>query len=43
VQVAGSNITNSDASTNTSSYQFIESQLPLRPRVVTLLMSYKFQ
>ena len=43
VQVAGSNITNSDASTNTSSYQFIESELPLRPRVVTLLMSYKFQ
>ncbi len=41
-QVTGSNITNSDASTNTSSYQFIESQVPLRPRVVMLQFGYKF-
>ena len=34
VQVTGSNITNSDASTLTSSAQFIESQVPLRPRVL---------
>jgi iron complex outermembrane receptor protein len=42
VQVTGSNITNSDASTMTSSAQFIESQVPLRPRVVMLQMGYKF-
>ncbi len=42
VQVQGSNLTNSDASTNTSSGQFIESQVPLRPRVLTLGFGYKF-
>jgi outer membrane receptor protein involved in Fe transport len=41
-QVSGSNITNSDASTLTSSAQFLESEVPLRPRVVTFQFSYKF-
>jgi outer membrane receptor protein involved in Fe transport len=42
VQATGSNITNVGASTNTSSAQFIESAVPLRPRVVTLQVGYKF-
>jgi outer membrane receptor protein involved in Fe transport len=42
VQVTGSNLTNSNASTNTSSAQFIESQVPLRPRVIMGQFSYKF-
>jgi iron complex outermembrane recepter protein len=42
VQVTGSNITNSDASTFTSSAQYLEEQVPLRPRVVTLQFGYKF-
>jgi outer membrane receptor protein involved in Fe transport len=41
-QVTGSNITNVDASTLTSSAQFIESQVPIRPRVVMLQFGYKF-
>ena len=41
-QITGQNITNLYASTNTSSYQFIESQVPLRPRVVMLQFGYKF-
>jgi outer membrane receptor protein involved in Fe transport len=41
-QVTGNNLTNSDASTYTASNQFIESKTPLRPRVVTFLMGYKF-
>lgn len=42
VQVTGSNLSNSNASTNTSSAQFIESQVPLRPRVITAQVGYKF-
>jgi iron complex outermembrane recepter protein len=42
VQGMGSNLFNSRASTNTTSGQFIESQVPLRPRVLTLLFSMKF-
>ena len=42
VQVTGSNITNSDASTFTSSAQFIESEVPLRPRVLMVQIGYKF-
>jgi outer membrane receptor protein involved in Fe transport len=42
VQGMGSNLFNSHASTNTTSGQFIESQVPLRPRVLTLLFSMKF-
>jgi len=41
-QVTGSNITDSNASTLTSSAQFIESQVPVRPRVVMLQIGYKF-
>jgi iron complex outermembrane recepter protein len=41
-QITGSNITNSDASTNTTSAQFIKSEFPLRPRVLTLQFGYKF-
>jgi outer membrane receptor protein involved in Fe transport len=41
-QITGSNLSNSNASTNTSSGQFIESEVPLRPRVLTLQIGYKF-
>ena len=41
-QITGSNLTNSDASTNTSSGQFIKTVVPLRPRVLTLQFGYKF-
>jgi iron complex outermembrane receptor protein len=41
-QITGVNITNSDASTNISSAQFIQSQYPIRPRVLTLSFGYKF-
>jgi iron complex outermembrane receptor protein len=41
-QFSGSNITNVDASTNTNSYQFVKSETPLRPRVLTLGFGYKF-
>jgi hypothetical protein len=40
--VTGSNLTNSDASTFTTSAQFIKSEVPLRPRVVMLQFGYKF-
>ena len=42
VQGMASNLFNSSASTFTSSGQFIESTVPLRPRVLTLLFSMKF-
>jgi iron complex outermembrane receptor protein len=42
VQFSGNNITNVDASMNTSSYQFIKSETPIRPRVLTLGFGYKF-
>jgi iron complex outermembrane recepter protein len=38
----GQNLGNSDASTFTSSAQFIKSEVPLRPRVVGLTVGYKF-
>jgi outer membrane receptor protein involved in Fe transport len=41
-QLTGNNITNSDASTNTSSGQFIKTVVPLRPRVITVQLGYKF-
>ncbi len=41
-QITGVNITNSYASTNISSAQFIETQYPIRPRVLTLSFGYKF-
>ena len=41
-QLYGTNLGNSDASTFTSSAQFIESQVPLRPRVMGIKLGYKF-
>jgi outer membrane receptor protein involved in Fe transport len=41
-QIVGSNLTNSDASTFTSSGQFIKSEVPLRPRVVMGQIGFKF-
>jgi outer membrane receptor protein involved in Fe transport len=40
--VYGTNLSNSHASTFTSSAQFIEAQVPLRPRVLGLTMGYSF-
>jgi iron complex outermembrane recepter protein len=42
LQLTGNNITNSDASTNTASNQFIKTEVPLRPRVITVQLGYKF-
>ncbi|HEY8948242.1 MAG TPA: TonB-dependent receptor [Rhizomicrobium sp.] len=41
-QLIGENLTNSHASTFTSSAQFIKSEVPLRPRTVTLKVGYNF-
>jgi iron complex outermembrane receptor protein len=41
-RVYGQNLGNSNASTFTSSAQFIKSEVPLRPRVVGLAIGYKF-
>jgi len=41
-QVTGSNLTDEYGPTNVSSGQFIKSEIPLRPRVLMFLMSYKF-
>jgi iron complex outermembrane receptor protein len=41
-QVSGSNLSNAYGPTNISSGQFIKSEIPLRPRVVMFLISYKF-
>ena len=38
----GQNLSNSDASTFTSSAQFIKSEVPLRPRVLGIKIGYKF-
>jgi hypothetical protein len=42
VSVFGQNLGNSDASTFTSSAQFIKSEVPLRPRVLGVKIGYKF-
>jgi hypothetical protein len=42
VQVFGQNLTNSDASTFTSSEQWITTETPLRPRVLGVKFGYKF-
>ena len=42
VEVSGSNLSNSNASTFTSSAQFIKAEVPLRPRVLTVKIGYKF-
>jgi outer membrane receptor protein involved in Fe transport len=41
-QVSGSNLTNSDAVSNVTSGQYIKSEIPVRPRVLTLQFGYKF-
>jgi outer membrane receptor protein involved in Fe transport len=41
-EITGNNLSNSNASTNTSSGQFIKSEVPLRPRVLTLQFGYSF-
>jgi outer membrane receptor protein involved in Fe transport len=41
-QITGNNLSNSNASTNTSSGQFIKTEVPLRPRVITVQIGYKF-
>ena len=42
VEAFGTNLSNSDASLFTSSAQFIESQVPLRPRVLGVKFGWKF-
>lgn len=42
LQFSGANLGDSAAVTNISSGQFIKSEIPLRPRVLTLSMGYKF-
>ena len=41
-QITGSNLSNAYAATNISSGQFIKAEIPLRPRVLLLMMSYRF-
>jgi iron complex outermembrane recepter protein len=40
--VTGNNLSNSDAVSNISSGQFIKSEVPIRPRVITFALAYKF-
>lgn len=42
VELYGTNLGNSDASLFTTSGQFIEAQVPLRPRVIGMTIGYKF-
>jgi outer membrane receptor protein involved in Fe transport len=41
-QFMGTNLSNEYGPTNVSSGQFIKSEIPLRPRVLTFLMSFRF-
>lgn len=41
-QITGSNLTNNSSPTNISSGQFIKQEFPMRPRVLTLQVGYKF-
>jgi iron complex outermembrane recepter protein len=41
-QVTANNLSNSDAVSNISSGQFIKSEIPIRPRVITFALGYKF-
>jgi iron complex outermembrane recepter protein len=41
-QINGSNLSNSNASMNTTSGQFIKAEIPLRPRVLMFRIGYKF-
>jgi len=42
VQLTGSNLTNVYGPTNISSAQFIKSEIPLRPRLLTANFTYRF-
>jgi iron complex outermembrane recepter protein len=41
-QLNGTNLTDSLASQNTGTYQFIKSEVPIRPRVLMLQIGYHF-
>jgi len=41
-QLTGNNLTDSNASQNTGTYQFIKSEVPIRPRVLMLQLGYRF-
>jgi len=41
-QLTGNNLSNSDAKTNIGSTQFIKSEIPIRPRVLTISLGYTF-
>jgi iron complex outermembrane receptor protein len=41
-QIQGNNLTNAYGPTKISSDQFIKSEIPLRPRVITFLVGYRF-
>ena len=41
-QIQGTNLTNAYGPTNISSDQFIKADVPLRPRVITFLIGYRF-
>ena len=42
LMLTGNNLSNENASMHTSSGQFIKTEVPLRPRVVTMTFGYKF-
>jgi outer membrane receptor protein involved in Fe transport len=42
VQINVNNVFDSDAATNITTGGFIKAEIPVRPRVVTLMMGYKF-
>jgi iron complex outermembrane recepter protein len=42
VQLSGQNLTNEYGPSNVTSGQFIKSEIPLRPRVLTLMLGYRF-
>jgi iron complex outermembrane recepter protein len=42
VQLQGHNLSNAYGPTNVSSAQFIKAEIPLRPRVITFLIGYRF-
>ena len=41
-QLTGNNLSNSDAVSNVSSGQFIRSEIPIRPRLLTVSVGYTF-
>jgi len=42
VQLTGNNLSNSDAKSNIGSTQFIKSEIPIRPRLLTISLGYTF-